>query len=390
MQRIAGGGGGGEGSRAVDVMTRLQYREPVGRPLAPSRSSRRSSSLLTMEVEDPRSQVLVVTNMWPDEERPVYGIFVKRQMESLRDFGIHVDVAYVRGKRSALAYPLAAASFAVRSRRLRRRYRLVHVHAGETGLAARFVRGLPMLISYCGDDLLGDPRADGALKPRSVLRSHLLRQFARTFSATITKSREMEGALPAPVAARNLVLPNGVDTDLFRPLDGAACRERLGWAPDERVALFVGNPDIERKRYWLADAAHEAAERELGPIRLHVARSVTPDDVPALMNAADVLLFPSALEGSPNTVKEALMCNLPVIASAVGDVPELLAGVEPSWVCEPTVEAYGAALAHALREPRRSNGREHAAHLSSRAIGARLFELYAKLAPALATEGAGR
>jgi glycosyltransferase involved in cell wall biosynthesis len=336
-----------------------------------------------MEVEDPRSQVLVITNMWPDEERPVYGIFVKRQMESLREFGVHVDVAYIRGKRSPLAYPLAAASLARRSRRLARRYRLVHVHAGETGLAARFLAGIPMLISYCGDDLLGDPRADGRLRPRSVVRSFVLRQYARTFSATITKSREMQDALPRKVARRNLVLPNGVDTDLFRPMDRAACRRQLGWEADERVALFVGNPEIERKRYWLADAARALAEAELGPIRLHVATTVTPDEVPVLMNAADVLLFPSSLEGSPNTVKEALMCDLPVIASAVGDIPELLEGVEPSWLCEPTTDAYAAALTGALREPRRSNGRAGAQHLSSRAVAARLFDLYARLAPGL-------
>jgi glycosyltransferase involved in cell wall biosynthesis len=387
MRRIAGDGGSGEGSTAVEdapVMTRLRYREPAQRPIAPSRSSRRFAPLLTMEVDDARSQVLVITNMWPDDEQPVYGIFVKRQMESLRAFGIHVDVAYIRGKRSPLAYPLAAASFALRSPKLARRYRLVHVHAGETGLAARLVRGVPMLISYCGDDLLGDPRADGRLKPKSVLRSIVLRQLARTFSATITKSREMEDALPGPVADRNVVLPNGVDTDLFRPIDKADCRGQLGWDADERVALFVGNPDIERKRYWLAEAAREAAERDVGPIRLHVAKSVTPDHVPVLMNAADVLLFPSSLEGSPNTVKEALMCDLPVIASAVGDIPELLEGVEPSWLCEPTPEAYCAALTDALREPRRSNGRASAEHLSSRAIAARLFELYTRLAPSLA------
>ena len=392
MQRMAGVGSGRQASMAVDdipVMTPLQEREPSRQPALPPRVSHGSSRLLTMEVEDPRSQVLVVTNMWPDEERPVYGIFVKRQMESLREFGIHVDVAYIRGKRSALAYPLAALSLARRSRRLARRYQLVHVHAGETGLAARFLVGLPMLISYCGDDLLGDPRADGRLKPKSVVRSAVLRQFARTFSGTITKSREMEDALPRSVARRNLVLPNGVDTDLFRPLDRTACRRQLGWEEEERVALFVGNPAIERKRYWLAEAAQARAEEALGPIRLHVAASVTPDEMPVLMNAADVLLFPSALEGSPNTVKEALMCDLPVIASAVGDITQLLDGVEPSWICEPTPEAYAAALSAALREPRRSNGRAGAGHLSSRAVAARLFDLYARLAPDLAERTTG-
>jgi glycosyltransferase involved in cell wall biosynthesis len=106
--------------------------------------------------------------------------------------------------------------------------------------------------------------------------------------------------------------------------------------------------------------------------------------MPVLMNAADVLLFPSSLEGSPNAVKEALMCNLPVIASRVGDIPELLEGVEPSYVCEPTVHAYTAALSSALLKRDRSNGRERAEDLSSQAIARRLARLYAELAPELA------
>src|SRR5438309_6106938 len=235
------------------------------------------SRVFTVEVEDPRSRVLAVTNLWPDVERPVYGIFVKRQVESLRKFGIYVDVLYVRGKASGLAYPRAAVSMAIKGLQARRRYELVHVHAGETGLAARFLLGVPMLISYLGDDLLGDPRANGTLKPRSVARSWVIRQHSRFFSATITKSAEMEHVLPSRVRERNIVLPNGVDPDLFRPLDQDNCRGELGWGLDERLALFVGDPAIERKRFWLAEAAHARAQEELGPIRLHVATTVSPD-----------------------------------------------------------------------------------------------------------------
>ena len=69
--------------------------------------------LLTTERADPGADVLVVTNMWPDEERPVYGIFVKRQIDSLAAAGVRFEVVYVRGYRSPLAYPQAALRFAL-------------------------------------------------------------------------------------------------------------------------------------------------------------------------------------------------------------------------------------------------------------------------------------
>src|SRR4051812_12798172 len=94
--------------------------------------------LLTWERRDPASDVLVVTNLWPDAELPVYGIFIKRQVESLVAAGVRCDVLYIRGYRSPLAYLLGAGWFAFHSVALRRRYKLIHAHAGETGVVARF------------------------------------------------------------------------------------------------------------------------------------------------------------------------------------------------------------------------------------------------------------
>ena len=60
-----------------------------------------------------------------------------------------------------------------------------------------------------------------------------------------------------------------------------------------------------------------------------------PDSVPLILNASDALLVTSRYEGSPNIVKEAMACGLPVVTVPVGDVAERLAGVSPSWIVPP-------------------------------------------------------
>lgn len=345
--------------------------------------------LFSFVCRDPGADVLVVTNMWPEPEQPVYGIFVKRQVDSLRSRGIKCDVLYLRGYLSPAAYPVAALRLALATVRWRGRYRLVHVHAGETTLAARFFVGPPMLVSYCGDDVLGDPRGDGSIPPGQRLRSWVVRTLSRSFPRTITKSAQMHNRLPASTRRRNSVIPNGVDVDVFQPGDLAGARAELGWREDEHVVLFAGTrPDSPRKRRALAEAAVADAQERLGAVvRLYVAGSVPPEQMPTLMNASNCLLLTSSIEGSPNVVKEALMCNLPVVSTRAGDVEELLAGVERSVVCDADAAELGAALADFLRSGERSNGRVIAGRLSSDVVGDQLLDLYASLSPGVVTRG---
>ncbi len=340
----------------------------------------KDSSLVDFIERDPGADVLVVTNMWPDQERPVYGIFVKRQVESMRARGVRCDVVYIRGHLSSRAYPIAAARFLLGSVAWRGRYRLVHAHAGETALAARFLLGPPLLVSYCGDDVLGDPADDGSITRGSGLRAAVIRRHAALCAATITKSREMHDRLPSRVRRSNTVLPNGVDGSLFVVHDRDEARRRLGWDADERIVLFAATkPDIPRKRRWLAEAACAEASKQVGALRLHVSGLTPPDEMPLLMSAADCLLHTASLEGSPNTVKEALMCNLPVVATPSGDIPDLLSGVSPSYLCEHDAMELAAALVSVLAEPSRSNGRACIeSELSASAVASRLLDIYSQ------------
>jgi teichuronic acid biosynthesis glycosyltransferase TuaC len=330
--------------------------------------------LATVVVDQDHADVLVVTSAWPRDDFSKYGIFIARQVESLRRRGIRCDVLVVCGYRSPLAY--ASAAVRLLTWNVSRRYRLIHAHSAEAALSARFYLRAPLLVSYLGSDLLGHPRPDGRVSVRARLRRFLLRQHSRCAAATITKSREMAALLPARVRRRNAVIPSGVDERLFAPIPREEARRAVGWDSDERVVVFAADPASPAKRFQLAEDAWLVASAKLGAIRLHVAADMNPRQMPLVFNAADVLILTSSIEGSPNVVKEAMMCNLPVVATPAGDVEELLANVDPSWVCEPRPELLGAALIECLSDRRRSNGRRCASALTLDAVAGRVLAQY--------------
>lgn len=293
----------------------------------------------------PIGEILFITNMWPDERRPYYGSFIASQAHSLTNAGIGIDVLYVRGYLGAHVYAKALATLPRIARR--RAYDVVHVHYGHTAAVSLAVLQRPLIISFCGMDVTG-AQIEGGITRKSRVELTFFRQLGRCADATITKSVEMEQALPASLRARNHILPNGVDLRMFAPRPRADARAQLGWDRDEKVMLFLGNPKDPRKNVELAIAAAEIVARRRARTRLHVAWAVAPGDVPTYLNAADCLVFPSRGEGSPNAIKEAMACELPIVATPVGDIVERFDGVDGCAVCEPTPEAFADALLRAL------------------------------------------
>src|SRR3989442_13756099 len=100
------------------------------------------------------------------------------------------------------------------------------------------------------------------------------------------------------------------------------------------------------------------------------------------MNACDVLVFPSAQEGSPNTVKEALACNLPVVSVPVGDVPLRLRGIEGCELCaDERPETIAAALERVLRRGHRPPGPHTRADPDERQTARQGIAVYLSLTP---------
>jgi teichuronic acid biosynthesis glycosyltransferase TuaC len=307
-------------------------------------------------------RVLHVTNMYPTPERKDLGIFVKSQVDSLTARGVENDVVEVRGYVSRWNYVRGRKDVqnALRSKQ----YDLIHVHYGLTAIATFSIRSLPVVISYCGSDLMHP-----AQRPVSKL-------FARSTRYHIVESDILRRYLGESSAA---VIPSGVDLRIFHPMNRLEAREKLGFPTKDPIVVFVANPRNTIKNFSLAHNVVEKVKQSSSSVKLVVVQGKSPVEVAMHLNAADVLLLTSHWEGSPNVVKEALACALPVVSTDVGDVRERLDGVTHSYVLPPVVDQFAERLQHLIQTPVRSNGPEKIKEVSLERIAERLELFYKEM-----------
>ena len=154
-------------------------------------------------------------------------------------------------------------------------------------------------------------------------------------------------------------------------------RLALGWSPEEKIVLFNAGTSPRVKRLDLAEQSVELLRRRIPNVSLKVLRGLTPhDELPLHMNAADCLLLTSDFEGSPDIIKEALACNLPIVSVDVGDVKERTSGVKQTAIVARDPAAIANEIALILSSNERSNGREKISELDASKIRDAVIRVY--------------
>jgi glycosyltransferase involved in cell wall biosynthesis/ribosomal protein S18 acetylase RimI-like enzyme len=315
--------------------------------------------------------VLVVSNHWGAKaSTPSAGIFVDRHIDSLERVGVRIATFDIGTSHS----PIRIVGKWLELRKLVQRLDpdLVHAQYGTIiGFISAFVNR-PVVISYCGNDLQAGASVS---KIRTYLGIFLSNMAALRARALVCKSAQLRQELWW-CRHRAVVIPSGIDLELFSPGPRHIARKQLGWEAERPIVILNVRNDPMNKGLDLATAAMQIVKSRIPNAELRLIENIEPDRMPLCYRAADILLCASRSEGSPNVVKEALACNLPVVSTPVGDVPERLAGVQPSAVVPRDAAAIGEALVKILTERRRSNGREHVASLSLENVAQRVVDVY--------------
>jgi glycosyltransferase involved in cell wall biosynthesis len=276
-------------------------------------------------------RALVITNMYPSEQDPARGSFVRDQVVALRELpGMEVELHAFRSR--------GASSYVTAARELRRRFRgtsldVVHAHFGLTIWPSVALRGAPHGVTLHGTDLV-HPRSRAitiAGLPLMDLVAPVSTQLAR-----LVPRRAVRGKLE--------VLPTGVDTGRFHRIDRREARRALGLPQEGPYLLFAADPARPEKRYdrarWLA-----------GDVPLLALQRVDPGQVPLWVNAANAVIVTSERESFGLAVLEALACDVPVLATPVGIAPKVLEGIDGCYCGPFERDSWRAALTPLLEEP---------------------------------------
>ncbi len=283
------------------------------------------------------------------------------QQRALEESGVRVSFFYIRGG--------GVGSYIKSVFRLRRLLKedgfyVIHAHYGLSAVVASLAGARPLIVSLMGSDVYGLRWIRGMVR---FFAAHI-------WPVTIVKSEQMVGKLNL----NNLkVIPNGVDFSLFREVPKRESRQKAGFHSAVHI-LWPADPLRDVKNFGLARAAIKMLKTE--GCELSVIKYKGLEEMPEFYNAADVVLVTSRWEGSPNVVKEALACNIPVVSTAVGDVEKWLSGIEGCKVCDSDALSIARGLEYALTFKGRIRAREQISELDNRLVIEELLNIYKRQA----------
>jgi len=330
-------------------------------------------------------RLLTFTTLFPSAARPRHGIFVETRLRQL----LATSAASATVVAPVPWFPSGARMFGgygalARTPRAERRHGVDIRHPRYLMIPRLGVRIQPWTLAHAAEREIRRLVRDGAefdlidahyFYPDGVAAAMLARRLGKPFVVTargsdINRIAEFEAPrrliLDAARSASRIVavsdalkraivklgvqpdriavLRNGVDLDLFRPMDRHEARRALG-IDEGKVVVSVGNLAPEKGHDLFVDAVAalpglEALIVGAGPERkrlleriaqgsaagrLRILDEMPQDRLRLVYNAADALLLPSMREGWPNVLLEALACGTPVIAADVGGVGEIVA-----------------------------------------------------------------
>jgi teichuronic acid biosynthesis glycosyltransferase TuaC len=262
-------------------------------------------------------RILHITNNYPTERFPIFGIFVKEQIESLTLEGVHSDIFFVNGRENG-RNEYFSRLIDLRRKLRNNEYDVLHCHHVFSAvlllLTFRFYKS-KRIVSY-----QNPPEKEGGIFLFAIIKLF--------FNGVILKNSKSK-------KKKLFYLPNGTDTNFFKEYSRKESIEKLNLDDNKNYIIFM---DSYKKR---AQKRVDRFDKVIGillktdnphgivPIKLtNTHRSL----IPYYLSASSVHLITSDFEGSPNSVKECMACNTPVVSTPVGNVQDLIGDVDGCYI----------------------------------------------------------
>lgn len=281
----------------------------------------------------------------------------KAQAESLEKIGVNIDFFLIdKGNLSAYIYSVKKLKNALRNKN----YDLVHAHYGLSAFIAILQNRVKVIATFHGSDI-----------HNPIVR---LFSFITTIytEKNIFVSKNLMNKLL--IRRKSIIIPCGVDISKFYPIDKNTARTELGLLTGEKYVLFAGLFEDPIKNYSVAKKLMIGFENTV----LLEVKNLDSTLVNKYLNAVDLLLMTSKMEGSPQIIKEAMACNCPIVSTNVGDVISIINGAQNCYVCNNYFELNNA-IKKIFKHPSRSNGRYLINNYLSDKIAERIYSEYIKI-----------
>jgi len=264
---------------------------------------------------------------------------IKNQGESLKQNGIDLDYFTIKGK-GIKGY---LKNIAILKKYLKtHHYDIIHAHYSFSAMVASLAGAAPLIVSFMGSDVQAN-----------IFWKLMIRLFSNvSWCKTIVKSSRMKNDIGI---SNVVVIPNGVDLGRFKVIEKDVAKRKIGYN-NKRHIIFVSDPDRYEKNYQLAKSSFDLLKHD--NIELDTIYNIINDLMPYYYCGADLLLLTSLWEGSPNVIKEAMACNLPIVSTDVGDVKEIIGDTEGCFICSYDPKDVAEKIKMALEFGKRTNGRE--------------------------------
>jgi glycosyltransferase involved in cell wall biosynthesis len=319
-------------------------------------------------------KLLQVTSNYPTPQFPIFGIFMKEQADSVAKLGVENTLFYSNGKENGGMKQHIKSIFTIIPKAYGMKYDLAHCHHAVSGLI--YLLSGAALFHKCILSYQNDPDHEYGRLVFKLLYPFFNRIIIKNNPSRYLKYKKV------------VYLPNGCNSNFFHPIDRAESRKTLNWDNDKIYILYMDSNKGKRtqKRKDRYEAVLNMLKEKFGYDNIvSIELSNTPrHEIPTIMNACNLHLMTSDFEGSPNSVKECLCCNTPVVCTPVGNVTEMMGDIDGCYVTSTfEVDELAARCNDVLKsDPATFNGRK--AFLDKGygidAVAHKLYDLYCDVA----------